>query len=99
MRLCRRSARIQVSYHTLSGKGAPMKKLLPLLLALALLLSGCGRREDAPPDPVQDPPSGTKEPGEPFRSSCGPPWRKINPLLRTPYRLPSGPLPPPRYRH
>ena len=42
-----------------------MKKLLPLLLALALLLSGCGRREDAPPDPVQDPPSGTKEPGEP----------------------------------
>ena len=35
-----------------------MKKLLPLLLALALLLSGCARREDAPPDPVQDPPPG-----------------------------------------
>ena len=42
-----------------------MKKLLPLLLALALLLSGCARREDAPPDPVQDPPPGTEEPSGP----------------------------------
>ena len=39
-----------------------MKKLFPLLLALALLLSGCGRREETPPDPVQDPPAGTEEP-------------------------------------
>ena len=41
-----------------------MKKLLPLLLALALLLSGCGRRENTPPAPVPDPPAGTEEPGE-----------------------------------
>lgn len=41
-----------------------MKKLFPLLLALALLLSGCGRREETPPDPVQDPPAGTEEPSE-----------------------------------
>lgn len=37
-----------------------MKKLFPLLLALALLLSGCGRREETPPEPV--PPPGTEEP-------------------------------------
>lgn len=38
-----------------------MKKLFPLLLALVLLLSGCGRREEAPPDPALPPeePSGT----------------------------------------
>lgn len=41
-----------------------MKKLFPLLLALALLLSGCGRREETPPDLVQDPPAGTEEPSE-----------------------------------
>lgn len=37
-----------------------MKKLLPLLLALALLLSACGRREEPPP--VQTPPPETEEP-------------------------------------
>lgn len=41
-----------------------MKKLFPLLLALALLLSGCGRREETPPDPVQGPASETEEPPE-----------------------------------
>lgn len=39
-----------------------MKKLFPLLLALTLLLSGCGRREETPPDPVRDPPAGVEEP-------------------------------------
>ena len=39
-----------------------MKKLFPLLLALALLLSGCGRREETPPDPAQNPPAETEEP-------------------------------------
>lgn len=37
-----------------------MKRLFPLLLALALLLSGCGRRADTTPDPV--PPTETEEP-------------------------------------
>lgn len=39
-----------------------MKKLFPLLLALALLLSACGRREETPPDPAQNPPAETEEP-------------------------------------
>lgn len=60
-----------------------MKKLLPLLLALALLLSGCGRREDAPPDPVQDPPSGTKEPGNPAQSPRRIPWSWTSCVLRS----------------
>lgn len=41
-----------------------MKKLFPLLLALVLLLSGCGRREETPPAPAQDPASETEEPSE-----------------------------------
>lgn len=41
-----------------------MKKLLPLLLVLALLLTGCGQRRDTPPEPLQTPPDGTEEPGE-----------------------------------
>lgn len=37
-----------------------MRRILPLLLSLVLLLSGCGRRADPPPDPA--PPAGTEEP-------------------------------------
>lgn len=39
-----------------------MRKILPLLLALALVLSGCGRRDDSPPDPEPEPPAGAEEP-------------------------------------
>ena len=38
-----------------------MEKLFPLLLALTLLLSGCGRREETLPDSVQGPASETEE--------------------------------------
>lgn len=50
-----------------------MKKLLPLLLALALLLSACGRREGDPP-PAQEPSADTEEP------SGTPPISAENPL-------------------
>lgn len=34
-----------------------MKRIIPLLLALILLLSGCGRREEAPQEPAEEPPA------------------------------------------
>lgn len=37
-----------------------MKKILPLLLALLLLLSGCGRRGETAADPARETPAGTE---------------------------------------
>lgn len=39
-----------------------MRRTIPLLLALALLLSGCGRREELPPSPAEEPPQEAEEP-------------------------------------